>query len=64
MTKHKLMTCKEVTDAVRLHRSTIYRLMGAGLFPAPLKIGPKSVRWVAAEVDQWLEDAPRAGQAI
>ena len=59
-----LLTCKEVSALVRLARSTIYVMVADGTFPAPKKIGPKAVRWVAAEVNQWLEDAPRVGQAI
>lgn len=58
-----LLTCKEVTALVRVARSTIYAMVANGTFPAPKKIGPKSVRWVAAEVNQWLADAPRAEEA-
>ena len=59
----KLLTCHEVVALVRLARSTIYAMVARGDFPAPKKIGPKAVRWVSAEVNQWVDDAPRTGEA-
>ena len=58
-----LLTCREVVALVRFSRSTLYLMVANGTFPAPKKIGSKSVRWVAAEVNQWLADAPRTGEA-
>jgi prophage regulatory protein len=41
------------------HRATVWRWVKAGLFPAPVKIGPNSVAWKEHEIEEWAED-PRA----
>lgn len=33
--------------------STLYEWMAAGVFPKPIKIGPRAVAWVAAELEAW-----------
>ena len=30
------------------------------IFPEPLKIGPKAIRWRADEIQKWVESRPRA----
>ena len=44
-------------------RSSIYRDVNAGLFPSPVKIGPRAVGWREEEIDRWEETRPRAGDA-
>ena len=58
----QLLTLREVERRVSLKRSSIYRAMRATPrgFPLPIKIGPKSVRWIAAEIEDWLASRPRA----
>jgi prophage regulatory protein len=38
-------------------RSTIYSWIAQGLFPAPVRIGPRRVAWRKQDVDQWIQDA-------
>jgi prophage regulatory protein len=38
-----------------LSRSTIYRLVDSGKFPAPIKLSPQTIAWVESEVETWLE---------
>ena len=33
----------------------LYRLMAAGKFPKPKRIGAKSVRWLGADILAWIE---------
>jgi prophage regulatory protein len=40
-------------------RSSIYRDIETGAFPAPLKTGPKSNAWLESEVIAWIEGLPR-----
>jgi prophage regulatory protein len=40
--------------------STIYRLMAAGEFPAPVKIGSRAVAWPALAVAEWRAKRPSA----
>lgn len=46
---------KQVEARTGLARSTIYQHVRAGRFPAPINLGAKSVGWIEAEVNAWLE---------
>ena len=56
----RLLTRPEVETRCRIARSTIYRLMRAGEFPSPVRVGPRAVRWPASEIEEWLNARPRA----
>lgn len=45
---------KEVEARTGLSRSTIYKRIADGTFPAPIPLGAKSVGWVAGEIDEFL----------
>jgi prophage regulatory protein len=38
-----------------LSRASIYNGIKKGSFPAQIKLGPKSARWVKSEVLEWAE---------
>lgn len=44
----------EVLRRVGIKTTTLYRLMSAGHFPRPVKIGVAAVAWVEDEVDEWI----------
>ena len=44
-----------VIQATGLGRSTIYRLVASGAFPAPVHLGPRAVAWRWADLDRWSE---------
>jgi prophage regulatory protein len=56
----------QVRERTGLSRSTIYKLQESGDFPKSVALGPRSVAWVATEIDQWIEDriARRDAQGI
>ena len=56
----RLLTRTEVEQRVGLGRSALYRAMREGRFPEPLRVGPKSVRWLLSEVEQWIAGLPRS----
>ena len=56
----RLLTRPEVESRCGIARSTIYRLMRAGQFPEPVRVGPRAVRWPEHELDAWLAERPRA----
>ena len=56
----RLLRRDEVEARCGIARTTVYRLMRAGLFPEPIKIGPRAVRWPASEIESWLASRPRA----
>ena len=51
---------REVLARCGLSRSTLYRQMGEGAFPRPLRVGVRAVRWREAEIEDWLASRPRA----
>jgi prophage regulatory protein len=44
-----------VMHATGLGRSTIYRLVARGAFPAPVHLGPRAVAWRWSELDRWSQ---------
>ena len=50
----------EVEQICGLSRSSIYRLMRAGKFPLPIKIGPRATRWLERDIGNWISTRPRA----
>ncbi len=55
-----LLTRPQVEARCGLSRSSVYRLMREGLFPEPIRVGRRAVRWPASEIDEWLATRPRA----
>lgn len=53
-----LLRRAEVEERFSLSRSTIYAMMSAGLFPRPINIGRRSVRWRLSDLEAWLEQVP------
>ncbi len=53
-----------VEDITGLSRSTIYQHMQAGIFPKPVRLGPKAVGWLEAEVLAWIEARTAARDAV
>ena len=48
-----------VTAVTGLCGTTIWELVRAGQFPAPLHLTARARRWSRAEVEQWLAERPR-----
>ena len=60
---HQLLGLREVMRRLRMSRSSIYAAIAAGEFPRPIRVGSRSVRWFAREIDVWVESRPRTGGA-
>lgn len=52
----KLLKLKGVIEMTSLSKASIYRQVKAGIFPDPIRIGPRAVAWVVSEVESWIED--------
>ena len=59
-TTDRLLRLAEVRTRCGLSRSSLYRQMGEGAFPRPLRVGVRAVRWPESEVEAWLATRPRA----
>ena len=61
MTK-RFLSKSEVRDKVKLSYTHTKRLVDAGKFPKPLRLGPYRTSrtvWVEAEVDAWMDEMKR-----
>ena len=56
----KLLDRPAVLERIGFKTSTLYKMMRAGQFPQPIKIGPRIVRWPESEIEAYLADRPRA----
>jgi prophage regulatory protein len=57
----KLLRLSEVLQKIPYSRSAIYRLIAAGEFPPPSKIGPRTAVWTEDQVDEWIRTKICAG---
>ena len=58
--KDRLLTRAEVERRTGLGRTAIYRMMRAGEFPEPYRVGRSAVRWSELEVEAWASALPRS----
>ncbi len=49
----------EVVKRTGLSRTTIWRRIRAGTFPAPTELGENSIGWPASAITDWLDSQPR-----
>jgi prophage regulatory protein len=52
----KILRIKDVCKKIGLSRSTIYELIGEGLFPKSVKLTPRRVGWIESEIDDWIRN--------
>jgi prophage regulatory protein len=55
-----LLRLASVIEVTGLSRSTIYRMMDAGQFPRPLRLGPGSVGWRTSAIVGWVDGLEQA----
>jgi prophage regulatory protein len=63
----ELADLKRVCQMTACSRTRVYGMMKAGTFPAPLRLGGRSL-WVVSEVQAWIrrtiEQCPRVGNGM
>ncbi len=59
----RLLPAKQVMTRMGWSRTTLWRRVRAGDFPAPVKTGPNSVDWFEDEVDEAQANLPRVNYA-
>ncbi len=58
--KEKLLTAAEVYSLLNIGRSTWYDGVKQGIFPSPVRLGERCVRWLASDIEKLLHDAKDA----
>ena len=53
---HRILRRAEVEAKTGFKRAHIYRLVKAGRFPKPVRLGVRAVGWDSAEIDQWIAE--------
>ena len=56
----RILRLPEVLEMTGLSKATVYRLMGAGTFPAPRQLGPRAVGWPEGLIAEWISARPLA----
>lgn len=55
-----ILNMKQICAVIGVSRHTIYRLVKAGQFPPPAKIGLRQIGWKTSTIDRWLDERFRA----
>lgn len=59
-----LLTTRQVCELTQLSRATLIRRRARGLFPQPLVLGTNQLRWLGAELRDWIAEQPRASSGM
>ena len=54
-TPNRFLRLNEVRALTALSRSSIYAYMNAGTFPTCINIGARSIAWLEADVQAWMD---------
>ena len=58
--ERRIIRRDEVSKLTGLARATIYKKVADGSFPAPIRLGARSVGWRLSDVIAWLAGAGEA----
>ena len=53
-TASRILRLRTVLDRTGLSRSTLYRKIERGTFPAQVRISERCIGWREADIDRWL----------
>lgn len=53
---NQLIALPEVMMITGLKTTKIYEMVRQGVFPKKVRIGPRTVRWVRAEILTWVDE--------
>ena len=60
-TNDDLLTINTVAAKLGLCRKSIYNHLHRGVMPAPVRVGPRLVRWRAGEIAAYIAGLPASG---
>ena len=59
----RYLPLREVENRAGIKHSAIYRKMATGDFPRARALGPRTVRWLESELEEWIRTRPTTGSA-
>ena len=62
-TSRRIMRVLELLSKTGMSRTSIWRAVRAGSFPAPIQLGQNMVGWFEDEIDEYLATRPRVPYA-
>ncbi len=54
-----MLTVKDIVSLTHMSRVTLYRLVRAGAFPAPVAVSGRSIRWPEDDIAAWQDSLQR-----
>ena len=51
----KVLKAKQVAEEINVSVPQVYKLVGLGRFPKPIKLGERGSGWLTSEIDDWLQ---------
>lgn len=63
-TQERFLRLPQVVAAVGYGRSTLYRLVKQGEFPAPVSLGARASAWLESEVNDWIQRRIRESREV
>ena len=54
----RMLRFPEVIERTGISRTTIWRRVRAGTFPAPVQLGSNSIGWPEPAIIEWVESRP------
>jgi len=49
-----MLTLDEIAEVAKVTKPTLRRWLRMGLMPSPVRLGPRSLRFRRADIDNWL----------
>lgn len=59
-----MLKIEDVVEKTSLGKSTLEKMIENGEFPKPLKLGPRTRRWHAEDINKWINDLPAVEKPI
>lgn len=56
----RFISMKEVLSRVSWSKTHVYRLIKAGTFPTPVKLGPHKIAFLESEIEAWMNQRIKA----
>ena len=60
MIQERFLRIRAVLMVTGLSRATLYVMVKNESFPAPVRLGARSVAWRASQVQEWMDTRPEA----